>query len=177
MNKKAVSFVVVAIAIALIAYVFLTYETKEVGTKVGNFVPDFTSQLWETDGKTGSLSDYKGDVIVLNLWATWCRHCKKEMPDLMKFYDDYKDEGVSVVTVNMTRFERAPREENIKNFVEEVGVTLPIFYNHEDEFYKIYKPQGLPSTYIIDRNFVIRHAINGEVTYEQLEKLVLPLTK
>lgn len=177
MNKKLLSYVVLAIAVLLIAYVFITFQSKEVGTEKGNIVPNFTSPAWNTDSDIGSLSDYEGDVIVLNLWATWCENCKEEMPALMKFHEDYKSEGVTVLAVNMTRYELAPREENVENFVNEMNLTMPIFYNHDDEFYQTYKPFGLPTTYIVDREGIIQEVITGEVTYELLEELVLPLTK
>lgn len=177
MNRKGITYFVLIIAVLLIGYVFLTFDSKQVGTEVGNIVPDFTSSSWNTDRDTGSLSDYEGDVIVLNLWATWCEPCRDEMPALMKFHDDYQNEGITVIGANMTRFERAPREETVQKFIEELNITIPIFYSHDDEFYNMYKPLGLPSTYIIDRDGMIQEKITGEVTYEMLEEIVLPLAK
>lgn len=177
MNKKVFSYIVLAIAVLLITYVFITFQSKEIGTEKGNIIPDFTSPVWNTEKYTGSLSDYKGNVMVVNLWATWCENCKEEMPALMKFHEDYKKEGITVLAVNMTRYELAPREENVKNFVKVMNLTMPIFYNHDDEFYQTYKPLGLPTTYIVDKEGIIREVITGEVTYELLEELALPLAK
>lgn len=157
----------------MIIYVFVTKETVEIGTEEGMIAEDFTTPLWGAEKEVGSLSDFDGDIIVLNFWASWCPPCRDEMPDLMQFYEDYKEQGVTVAGVNMHIYER--RKTDGVEFLEELAVTFPNFLDKEGVAAKTYKPIYFPTTYILDRDRVIRVVIPGEINYEIIEELVLPL--
>jgi len=174
-NKRTTSIVVLGMAGFFILYLVLTGATKPVvGADQGMIAHDFTLPMWEKEGLK-SLSDYEGDVIVLNLWASWCPPCIKEMPDLMQLADNYKKEGLSVLTVNMHKFERTKND--APAFMEEQGITLPTFFDMDGEVAELYQVTALPTTYIMDRDMVILHVITGEVNYEGLETLIKPLFK
>ncbi|WP_216830467.1 TlpA disulfide reductase family protein [Alkalihalobacterium elongatum] len=179
MNRRLISILTLVIAAGLIIFVIVTDREKPLGVEKGLKAIDFTLPVWgEEEGVEASLSDYEGDVIILNFWATWCPPCKDEMPDFMQFQEDYGDLGIKVVTVNMYYYERrATVEEDIQNFMEEVNVTLPTLLDKEGEVNNTYQPPGFPMTYIIDRERVIQQVVRGEVNYEMLERLVLPIAE
>ena len=87
-------------------------------------VPDFT--LETVDGKTVSLSDYRGRPVVINFWATWCAPCREEMPLLQETYDAHRDDGLVVIGVNVRE-----TPEKVKRFLAEVGVEFPVLLDSE----------------------------------------------
>lgn len=169
--KRKLTTVVLFIAAILIIAVIVFQERQQVGNQPGMLAEDFTLPMYEQ--KEGSLSDYFGDVIVLNMWASWCAPCKKEMPDLMKLQEDYGDEGLQVLAVNAHYTERTAND--APNFIEEIGITLPVMFDVDGVVWDKYQLIGLPTTYIIDRKGRIKHKIPGEVNYEGLKEMIEPL--
>lgn len=169
--KRKMTTIVLLIAAAVLIAVVVFHERQQVGNEPGMLAEDFTLPMHERD--EGSLSDYFGDVIVLNIWASWCKPCQKEMPELMKLQEDYGDEGLKVLTVNAHFTERTV--EDAPKFIEEMGITLPVFFDEDGVVWDRYQLIGLPTTYIIDRKGRIKHKIPGEVNYEGLKPLVEPL--
>lgn len=96
----------------------------EIGLLVGQQAPNI--QLTTLDGKPFQLSDYRGKKVILNFWATWCPPCKAEMPDMQKFYEEHRNEGIEIVAVNLTSAEK--NQEDIQTFIEEydIGFTIPL---------------------------------------------------
>lgn len=150
---------------------------NEVGVNRGMIAPDFTLTLWGTDEKV-ALSSYRGQIVVLNLWASWCPPCRDEMPDLNQFYNDYKDKGVTVLGVNMLMSEANLTV--VADFMKEYEITFP---NVIDESIgvtnqrglvqsKLYNATTIPRTYIIDQEGHIFVAHNGIISYELVEDLV-----
>lgn len=155
-----------------------TYDRiNEVGVTRGMIAPDFTLPLWGTNEKV-ALSSYRGQIVVLNLWASWCPPCRDEMPDLNRFYNDYKDKGVTVLGVNMLMEEANLAV--VDDFIEEYDITFP---NVIDESISLTNQRGLvqsklysetiiPRTYIIDQEGHIFVAHKGIISYELVEDLV-----
>ncbi|WNF37913.1 TlpA disulfide reductase family protein [Bacillaceae bacterium IKA-2] len=154
----------------------------EVGLNRGMIAPDFTLQLWGTDEKV-ALSSFQGQIVVLNLWATWCPPCRDEMPDLNQFYNDYKDKGVTVLGINMLMTEASLAV--VDDFMEEYQITFP---NVIDERISVTNQRGLvqtqlynaitiPKTYIIDQKGHIFVAHTGIISYELIEDLVEKVKK
>ena len=168
--KRLTSIAIIIIAIGLIVFILIKNNPTE-GVEQGNQAVDFTLPLWK--GNESSLSDYRGTIVVMNAWASWCPPCRDEMPDLMQFYDDYKDKGVTVLGVNMYRYER--KRTDPKDFLNEFNVNFPIVFDKEGEFAKTYLPVYLPTTYILDKEGVIKKIHNGEINYEGLQKLIDPM--
>ncbi|MFN7251054.1 MAG: TlpA family protein disulfide reductase [Anaerobacillus sp.] len=178
-KQKLGSLLILLIAVGLIAYVVATNQSPQVGVEKGMLAPDFTLPLWGTDTEE-SLSSYQGDIVVLNLWASWCPPCQKEMPDLIRLSEDYKDKGVKVLGINLATHER--NAEGADEFMVEYGVTFPTFVdqpidnvNRRGIVSSLYNIQSIPYTYILDGKGKIAHVIRGEVTYEILDKLIKEL--
>ncbi|WP_059103557.1 TlpA disulfide reductase family protein [Shouchella shacheensis] len=170
-TKRVVTFAVLILAAVAIFLLVFQFDSKQVGVHEGNIAEDFTLGMHEAT--EGSLSDYEGDVIVLNVWASWCTPCVREMPALMELADAYENQGVSVVTVNWQTSEVQPS--NSVDFIEEQDITLPVFFDAEGAFSEQYGIRSMPTTYIINRDFVIEDIIEGEVHYEMMEERVHPL--
>ena len=142
----------------------------EVGLEVGNLAPDFETTT--PDGDPISLSDFRGDVVLLNFWWTGCAPCRHEMPDLQAVYSQFKDRGFTVLAINN---QESP--EQIKPFLEELGLEFPVAL---DESFKInadtYDIDSYPTSFLIDGHGVIivgryRGILPGETLVEVLNQI------
>ncbi|WP_409293083.1 peroxiredoxin family protein [Peribacillus sp. SCS-37] len=134
-------------------------EKKAEGVEPGNIAPDFT--LSTLDGKTVSLSDYKGKKVLLNFWATWCPPCKKEIPEMKEYAERMPDNEV-ILAVNMD-----PKAD-VKGFAAKMGMNFPVLLDKEDKVNSAYKVISIPTTYFIDSNGHISHKIIGQMKAEDL---------
>ncbi len=128
-----------------------------------NLAPTF--ELKDLEGKKVSLNDYKGRVIILNFWATWCAPCRAEMPSLEGLYRSFKDKGLVVIGVSVDSSERT-----VSSFVRGKGLSFPILLDKEKEVaFDSYGVVGLPVTFIIDRSGVIVEKVFGERQWDSEE--------
>ena len=138
--------------------------------QVGNQALDF--ELASLAGGNVSLSDYQGQVIIMNMWATWCPPCRAEMPGLERFYQTHKSDGVVVLAVNG----REP-ESTVRPFIESNNFTFPVLMDFDGTVGLQYAARSFPTTFVIDRNGRIQHVKVGEITEAELEQVVTPLLK
>ncbi len=124
--------------------------------QTGFLAPDF--ELQTTDGKTIKLSDLRGQPVLVNLWATWCPPCRAEMKTLETVYNDYKDQGLIVLAVNMTSQDDP---QAIIPFARERGITYPILLDNKGEAAKAYQMKSLPSSFFINRDGTIHEVVIG----------------
>jgi peroxiredoxin len=129
----------------------------------GFLAPDFT--LKATDGKTYTLSELRGQAVIINLWATWCPPCRAEMPAIQKLYDEYKDQGLVVLAVNSTVQDDATA---IAPFIAQYGLTFPILLDENGDVTRAYQLRSLPSSYFIGRDGVIHEVVIGGPMAEAL---------
>lgn len=129
----------------------------------GFSAPDFTLEL--LGGGEITLSELRGQAVMVNLWASWCPPCREEMPAIQKVYEDYKDQGLVVLAVNTTNQDR---ESDVAAFVQEFGLTFPILLDRMGGVSQRYQLRGLPSTYYIDRKGLIRSVVVGGPMSETL---------
>lgn len=122
----------------------------------GFLAPDFT--LEEINGGTITLSELRGSVVVVNLWASWCPPCKAEMPALQRVYEKNQDRGLEVLAVNTTYQDS---EAEAMGFVEEAGLSFSILLERTGVMARAYQLRAMPSTFFIDREGVIRKVILG----------------
>ena len=127
--------------------------------------------LTDTQGISRSLADYRGQVVLVNLWATWCPPCKEEMPALKSFYNKYRDQGFVVIAIN----DGDPTAE-VLQFVEDYQLTFPVWL---DPTYfateQAFKTLNLPSSFVIDGTGTVQLRWVGGITFKTLEKYVSPL--
>jgi peroxiredoxin len=153
--KLVLIFLVLIGIIGLLSLYFIIFENKRpasrsaYGPKVGEGAPDF---LFPTlKGNSVKLSDYRGKVVFLNFWATWCPPCREEMPSMEALHQRLKGRDFEMLAVSIDR----NGEEAVGPFVLKYGLTFPVLLDPENKSYKLYGLTGIPETFIIDRNGVI----------------------
>jgi peroxiredoxin len=122
----------------------------------GFLAPDF--ELNTPTGESIRLSDLRGQAVLINLWATWCPPCRAEMQSIEKVYQEYKDQGFSVLAVNMT-YQDDPL--SVMPFVSEQGLTFPILLEETGEMAKAYQLRSLPSSYFVRKDGIINEIVIG----------------
>jgi peroxiredoxin len=129
-------------------------------------------QLSLTDlrGNPVSLSEYSGQVVLVNNWAIWCPPCKAEMPVLQAYYDDHKHNGFTIIGI-----EAGEPVAEVQAFVEQYGLTFPIWPDPSSEALVAFRNNSLPSSYVIDRSGQVRFAWTGAISRTMLEKYITPL--
>jgi thiol-disulfide isomerase/thioredoxin len=121
---------------------------------VGDMVPDYGARTLEADSM--SLADLRGEVVLLNVWATWCPPCREEIPVLQALHEEHADEGLRVVGVSV---DAAGEDAAVGRFVESYGVTFAIWLDPRERVSSIFRTSGVPTTLLIDREgrLVWRH--------------------
>ena len=132
--------------------------------------PELT--LFDLDGQEVSLSDFQGEVVLLNNWATWCPPCRKEMPEIQAYYQKYKDQGFQVVAV-----EAGEPEEVVRDFVEGNNLDFVILLDPEKKSLITFQHSTLPNSFVIDRKGHLRLAWLGAINGATLERYLTPLIK
>ena len=160
--------------IALSAYFILRDSSSQtdfstIPIKVNFAAPDLA--LTDTQGVSRSLADYRGQVVLVNLWATWCPPCKQEMPALESFYNKHKEQGFVVVAINY-----GDPTKDVLQFVKDYKLTFPIWL---DPTYiateEAFKSLNLPTSFVIDRNGIVQLQWVGGISRKMLDKHVVPL--
>ena len=129
----------------------------------GFLAPDFS--LSTPDGNPVTLSEFTGQVVVVNFWASWCPPCRKEMPALQSVFTENASKQVVILGVNATN-EDTPS--NAVDFASQNGVTFPILLDADGSLARTYLVNALPTTFFIDRNGIIRKVIYGGPLSEAL---------
>lgn len=132
----------------------------------GFSAPDFTLDL--LGGGEITLSELRGQAVMINLWASWCPPCREEMPAIQRVYEDYQDQGLVVLAVNTTNQDT---EAAAAAFVAEFGLTFPVPLDRRGAVSSRYQLRGLPSTYFVDREGVIRSVVVGGPMNESLIRI------
>ena len=162
--RNALATTIVLAVVAVLAGLIWVNRASFAPLDTGSRAPDY--EAFSLTGDTVALSSYRGDVVVLNIWATWCRPCVKEMPDLEGMHRELGDEGVRVVGVSVD----APsggfgslgrRGGDVRAFVEQLGLTFDILHDPSGRIQSVYQTNGLPTTFIIDREGRIHRRILG----------------
>jgi cytochrome c biogenesis protein CcdA/peroxiredoxin len=135
------------------------------GTNTGDIAPDFQSV--NDAGDSVQLSNFRGQVVVLNFWATWCGPCRTEMPEFEKAYQQNKADGFTVLAIN-----NQETVEDVIGFREEMGVTFPLVMDETGRIQDQFGVRSYPSTIILNREGVIIAQHYGPLTAEQIQELV-----
>jgi len=121
-------------------------------------------------GEDVSLADYRGQVVVINFWATWCGFCKRELPDIQSFYEDYRGKGVELLTLSVDK-----QVEVVEHFMAESEYSFPVAMADAKMRRDFGGIETLPTTFIVDKKGQLRRKVQGQLYYGRLEELVEPL--
>ena len=154
-----------SVIIALFFFVASAYALDN-----GSKVPNFT--LTDLSGKNVSLSDYKGKVVVLNFWASWCPPCKAEMPEFNEMDREFKKSGDTVLlAINMTDGRRETKKK-VETFISEQKYKMRVLLDSEGKASNLFDIRYLPTTYVIDAEGTVTGQLVGGTTKSAVRKLV-----
>lgn len=130
---------------------------------LGTTAPDFHATTLGTPSRVKSLADYRGQPVLLNIWATWCAPCRAEMPSIERLYRTYGPKGLRVVAVSI---DDPGSEAGIRAFAREMGLSFEILHDSTGQIQRIYQTTGVPETVIIGRDGVIRKKTAGATDWD-----------
>ncbi|MFB9274816.1 TlpA family protein disulfide reductase [Cohnella cellulosilytica] len=166
--KLAASWGGVMLVAAMIGYTALIPIEGKGGVRIDQAAPEF--ELTDLDGNAVKLSDFRGRTVVLNFWATWCRVCRAEMPQVEKFYQEHKDQEVVVLSVNATTQESNPGL--VRDYADKRELSFPIVLDDRGEALGDYGVTAYPTTYVIDPAGLVKGRYLGAFSYENMKKAV-----
>jgi peroxiredoxin len=141
------------LTLGLLVTVFAATSLASSGLE-GRPAPDFA--LKSSTGENLRLSEYRGDVVMINFWATWCGPCRQEMPLLDELYTRYQRVGFNLLGVNIDDDSRRAMQ-----MIEELGVNFPVLFDARKEVSKLYQVEAMPVTVLVDREGNVRHVHHG----------------
>ena len=157
-----VAAIVAALGITLALGVRATAESLD-PVAVGTRAPDFAANAVEPHSGRKTLADYRGSVVLLNVWATWCAPCRVEMPSLERLHRELAPHGLRVVAVSIDDMVGARQ---IRAFAEELNLTFEILHDSARAIDRAYQLTGYPVTVLIDREGVIRRKHLGALEWD-----------
>ena len=157
----------VVLALALALWV----ATRTLGDELfpvtgGSRAPDFTASTLDATPRVKTLADYKGEVVVLNIWATWCGPCRVEMPSIEALHRSLGPKGLKVVAVSV---DDPGSEEAIREFAKEYALTFEILHDPSGKIRQLYQTTGVPETFVIGRDGVIRRKVIAAADWNSVD--------
>ncbi len=142
------------------------------GPRVGFRAPGFSVPA--LDGRSLSLADYRGKVVMINFWATWCIPCRVEMPSMENLYEKYGGRGFEILAVS-----GGESQSVVQPFIENLKLSFPILLDEQFEVHEKYEVSAIPSTFLVDKSGVITHRFFGAVDWndDQSKELIGKLIK
>jgi len=126
-------------------------------------VPGFTFP--DIDGKEVSLSDQRGKVVLVNVWATWCSTCRQEMPSMQRLYQKFKDENFEILAVSID----SEGYKTVAPFMRKMNLTFPALLDQEETIRRLYRVTGVPESFIIDKQGILVEKIIGPINWANPE--------
>ena len=124
--------------------------------QAGFLAPGFT--LESLGGRQIALDDLRGQVVLVNVWATWCPPCRAEMPAMQQVYEEYREQGFEILAVNATNQDTLA---NLDPFIAEYGLTFPILLDPSGDVTRLYRVLSLPTSFFVGRDGVISEIVVG----------------
>ncbi len=134
--------------------IFTCTQTFASSVKLSEAAPDFT--LKSLQGSNLRLEEYRGQVVLINFWASWCGPCRQEMPILDRLHQRYEDTGFAVLGVNVEGEVKPAKE-----IVDKTNVTFPVLIDEGQAVSELYDLEAMPSTVVVDRDGVVRYVHRG----------------
>ena len=162
---RLIVFIILGVAIVIFLkwYVSFFNQSHKPRVQVGGPAPNFTFP--GLDGKMVSLTDYKGKVVFLNVWATWCPPCKEEMPSMEKLYQQLKGEDFEILAVSID----TSGAKAIGPFMKENGLSFPALLDAGGTIRDLYGTTGIPESYIIGKEGLIEKIVIGPLDWSAPE--------
>lgn len=151
----------VVLGVVLLLAATLLAATHFLGSELfpvaaGSEAPTFSGVTVDGTKRTKTLADYKGKIVLVNVWATWCEPCRAEMPSMEKLYREFGPQGLVIVAVSV---DDPGTEEQIRSFAKELGLTFEILHDPAKDIARRYQVTGYPESFIIGREGTIRRKV------------------
>ncbi|MGI9303102.1 MAG: TlpA family protein disulfide reductase [Gammaproteobacteria bacterium] len=161
------------LSVAAISVMLIVFGEPQAATArlEGAAAPDFT--LKSSNGYNMRLSEYRGQVVMINFWATWCGPCRQEIPVLNELHFNYKPLGFVMLGVNLDE-----KPGKALHMAQEMGMAYPVLFDQQKDVSRLYEIDAMPTTVLIDRDGTVRHVHRGyKVSYgetyqQQIRKLI-----
>jgi peroxiredoxin len=166
LNSNTFSFKLLAV-FAVLAFVGVgCAEPAGIGVDIGQEAPDFATIAF--DGQEVSLSDYRGEKVLLDFWAMWCPFCANEIPEIQSLHEEYPD--LTVIGVHRSATESY---EEAQGFSQDLGVTYQMFRDDDDNIYDTFSGGRplMPLAVLIDENGIVQKRLIGPKTADQIKEL------
>ena len=151
----------------VLCLLWMTACANQRGVEVGQVAPEFT--LRNLRGGELSLSAFRGKVVLINFWATWCGPCKAEMPSMETLYKSYKRDDFEIIAVSIDTV----GENTVRDFVERFHLTFPVVLDNQFVVNQLYEARYVPTSLLIDRKGIIRDKIPGAKNWNDKETRLL----
>jgi len=156
-GSNLIAVLVVLAAVTVVLFFVLSQKQRFTPVVAGNKAPDFT--LPDLEGNQVSLSGFKGKVVFLNFWATWCKPCEEEMPSMQLLYNALKSQNQPFEIVAVSIDSEGP--EVVQKFIERYNITFTVLHDRKGRIKDTYKTTGVPETFIIDQGGIIAEKVWG----------------
>lgn len=171
-SKKASNlpyYVTAVMAIAVLAFAWVNQERLH-AVGPGTTAPSFEAVT--LDGEPVGLDDFRGKVVLLNIWATWCPPCRYEMPSMQRLYEDLEGEDFEIVAVSVdARVGNRDRDGmpggNVRAFSDSLSLTFPILHDPRGEIRRAYQTRALPESFVIGRDGQIYRKVAGATEWDR----------
>lgn len=166
-RKAARSWLIGSLLVACAVAVGCGIDVR--GVEVGDRVPQYSAP--DLSGREISLEDLAGEVVLVNVWATWCGPCRVEMPPIQTIYSRYRDRGFTVLAVSI---DQGPGyEKKVAAFVGEYGLEFPIMLDPEGRITEVLQTVGVPETFVLGRDGRIAKRLIGATDWSSRPNQIL----
>lgn len=173
MKSSRIPYVVTAAFLALLVVGAWIGRGSFEPLAVGSRAPDFTYPNLE--GEMVSLEGHRGEVVLVNIWATWCHPCRLEMPSMQRLYEEMGDEGFEILAVSIDQnpggqdsFGRP--NAGLRAFADSLGLTFPILHNRQGDIQDRYQTTGVPESFVVGRDGTIYKKVAGATEWDTDDK-------
>ena len=139
------------------AYALVRFGPENTGVEIGKKAPDFRLIDVATGDSVSLRALAKGDVALINIWATWCEPCKEEMPAMQRAYADLAPRGFRILAVSIDNGDGAP----VKAFAQQMGITFDVLQDRSGNIQQLYQTTGVPESFLLDRDGTIVKRVIG----------------
>lgn len=172
-KQLAVVMLAVGVVIAVIVGGRMLLKDELMPVGVGVDAPDFSAMTIDDKPRPKTLADYKGNVVMINIWATWCVPCRVEMPSIEQLHQAYVAKGLKIVAVSV---DNPGTEPQIRSFVKQFNLSFEVLHDpggQEGRISRDYQTAGYPETVIIGRDGIIRKMLFGAHDWNSPENRAL----
>jgi cytochrome c biogenesis protein CcmG/thiol:disulfide interchange protein DsbE len=147
---------------------YLGHELSPLGT--GTSAPNFSAMTVADTPRVKTLADYRGQVVLLNVWATWCAPCRAEMPSMQQLHDAYGPRGLKIVAISI---DEPGNSSGVRDFGRELGLSFELLHDATGAIQQQYQTTGVPESVVIGKDGVIRKKITGAVDWNSASNRAL----